>query len=1202
VLATALVLTMSEAALRVPAAADDPVVVITSPPPPVGSPADPRLTITVGNPVDGSATITVDNPGGTAPTAQECIPLVTTVESFCLGQSGNMLYPNGTIYPPVTITNAPTAPGGLPGDQMDWIIDEAYAATADAHGVDNDDMVKAFARPEIRAYVQTRLQGIVDQKLYGEPMTDQEEAAFEALEALYKEKQVAAANAALYEYDLWTSDPCGYVPPAPPTGSGLAAAPNPVAGTAMCSAANKVQFYRLTNNTPPAETFEKWAAYRNPTDLVTHANDPAIRYMVGKTRAGVIAIGAVGAAVLVGAAVGLGLSATAAIAAAPGIFGWAIPYLALGPIAAAAGPAIIIAAALIILAVAVWQMAEDAKPGEQIRDRAARAAESTDPLGVRGRIADYAGLSFPDREDPASGDPAVVHTQAFEEGLEGQVAEFMMFDEGGDPILDPLTGYTVTGSAPDDLHFADGDGDPLPFVEVAAPPGALDRNGNGVNGYRVLFSRGWLMVAERSAATGTWSAYRPQLTLTYVDEDGDLAQMSLLRHQEGDDPAEIDFTVVRPSAAADELFDLTPEWTFTALGGGLQTVSLLPFDPMLLPVNVVPSVQGVLVADNVVRLSANVSTPGQSLSGSTSWLLERLDEAGAVVETIPLPAQASLLKRMDTPGRYRATATFTAAGPPSLTRTGVVEYVVEQPAPEVLSATVRDDRVLNGSLFLDLRLLQPTLDDTFTVDVAWANDARGNVITETYTVQCQDTGSAISSCDTGPMILPETAPTNGNWSSSPTYRIPDDHDFLPQVTVTITNSYGHVTTRTFPIEGDHRPSYATQTPHAEMPAGTFSRVDVVEVFPSPLLVDSQDLTILPYVQSIAEQLPEGVHADIEERNGHWYLQVAGTPQADAIGTYVFYFPFEQEPLGMALRPPPALATVEIKAATEPGYRSTLRDTPTAFLDRQYRNSYPDYHVQVAQVLDDSEDEFGTFTGTVKCRLTAGPTVVFDKVCQADAPFPWPTEKVSDTLVASTYLESDEQPLSADGPYSIDLSTKFVDPTLTHTPLSTLLERFTMTLRDLNAVLPPFSAGGYQVTCSQDGGAYAACLDTGTLELPRVPGAHTLDVRVRAPDGATTTTPVPWDVSTPKATFAVSAPDKPKKRGAKALVKVSGLLPNERFVIRIDGVRVASGIASLDGRVRVRVGVPRRADLGKVKVTVQGATADRTGKDRMRVVD
>ena len=125
-----------------------------------------------------------------------------------------------------------------------------------------------------------------------------------------------------------------------------------------------------------------------------------------------------------------------------------------------------------------------------------------------------------------------------------------------------------------------------------------------------------------------------------------------------------------------------------------------------------------------------------------------------------------------------------------------------------------------------------------------------------------------------------------------------------------------------------------------------------------------------------------------------------------------------------------MAIVEIKAATEVGYRSVLRGTPNAFLDRQYRNKYPDYSVQVAQVLEENQNTFGTFTGTVKCKLTAGPTVVFDKVCANNKPFPWPTEKISDVLVASTYLESASQPVSADGPYKINLGTKLVDPQVT----------------------------------------------------------------------------------------------------------------------------------------------------------------------------
>ena len=54
------------------------------------------------------------------------------------------------------------------------------------------------------------------------------------------------------------------------------------------------------------------------------------------------------------------------------------------------------------------------------------------------------------------------------------------------------------------------------------------------------------------------------------------------------------------------------------------------------------------------------------------------------------------------------------------------------------------------------------------------------------------------------------------------------------------------------------------------------------------------------------------------------------------------------------------------------------------------------------------------------------------------------------------------------------------------------------------------------------------------------------------------------------------------------------------MVRIDGVKVASGKASLTGRVNDRVTVPRGSALGKVTVSVRGATAKRTGSDSLRV--
>lgn len=1205
VLATAMAITMVQGVGSSPAQADDgPLLVITSTPLVLGSP-DPRLIAKVENPTTPNAQVDVDNPGGTVATAPECVGVRGDELTFCLGASTDW---TGGDSSPFVLNNGFTAPGDLPGDSMDWILDEAYGVTADVHGVVNDDLVKAFARPQVRAHVKERLEDIVNKKLYGKPMTSQETGAFDALEQLYKQSQIDAAKASLTEYQKWDKGPCAYVPPAPPAGSGLPVVANPGVGTAMCSAAAKLDPFKFTRNTPSVETFETWASYRQPKAMMRHANDPAIRYMIGKDRGAAVALGAIGAATLAGLSIGVGASSLAAAGSTLSLAIWmaangAFPPAAAGLVSAAAaavaGPAIIVAAALVILCVSVWQFSDDLKTGEQITDRATRAVTNTDPLGVRSRIADYTGLDFIHRADPAGQDAAIVHTKAFKDGLEAQVSDWMMFDQGGDPLMDPQVGYTVTESAANDIHFAE-NGNAVPSVDVKAPAEAVDREGHPVSAYRVLFSRSWPMVSERRSDTNEWSPYRPRLTLEFLDQNGKLAQMSLLRHQEGDHPTEIDFQVTRPDLEAPARFAVTKEWTFTKPDGAVRTVSLVPFDTVLKPVNVVPSAQGLMITDNVVRLDANLSDPGKSLPGSYTWKLERLKDDGTVAETIDLPGQARVFKRLGTAGRYRATASYRVDGPPTLTRSGVVEFTMTAPAPEVIGAKVRDDRVLDGSLFLDLRLLQQTRSDTFTVDVDWADDAAGHVISKTYKVQCPDTGGEVPTCDTGPMALPGEGATNDNWSEQPVFKIPADQDFLPLVTVKVTNSYGQTTTRSFPIEGDHRPKYATQTPSVQMPAGTFSRVDVVEVFPSPLLPD-QELTILPYVQMLSERLPAGVHADIEKRDGHWYLQVAGEPQADAIGPYTFYFPVEQFPLGDALRPAPALVNLEVTAASKPGYRSVLRGTPSEFLDRQYRNEYPDYTVQVAQVLDDDDADFGTFTGTVKCKLTAGPRVVFDKVCEDDEPFPWPTERISDTMVASTYVESSTQPISADGPYSVDLFAKFVDPKITQLTSTAYSARFALSLRDLNIVLPPFAAKGYTVTCSQDGGGYAPCFDDGTLSLPRVPGSHTLIAKVVAPDGATSTTQVDWSVAAPKATFTVQTIKKPVRRGMPVLIGGAKLLPGESYSIWIDGRQVGTGTASAAGLVTKWVTVPKATKLGKVVVLIRGVNANRSGTTSLTVI-
>ena len=165
------------------------------------------------------------------------------------------------------------------------------------------------------------------------------------------------------------------------------------------------------------------------------------------------------------------------------------------------------------------------------------AGNNTDSLGVRARVADYAGLNFLNRQEPAGQDPAIVHGKAFKDGLEAQIAEWMLFDQGGDRLDDPVVGYTVTASGP-----------PTTCTSPSTATRGLVRLGEGTE-RRTRQRRpqesvelpgpvqSWLADGLRTAPgqQRLESVPCPGLALTYLDQNNKLAQMSIIRHQEGDD-------------------------------------------------------------------------------------------------------------------------------------------------------------------------------------------------------------------------------------------------------------------------------------------------------------------------------------------------------------------------------------------------------------------------------------------------------------------------------------------------------------------------------------------------------------------------------------------------------------------------------------------------------------------------------------------
>ncbi len=1143
----ALVVTLCEVMAPTAAHADEEVILETPPVAPGGNSVIVVQDITLSDP------ITVLNPGTTLATQQQCTNGVST-GSFCLGTSDVLYTPDlqeRLDWEPKIVSGVPASPYRLPGSAMDFIVDEAETYVAVTKGLQSDDLVRTYARADLRAYIIARLEQILNKKLYGEPMTDQEVAAYEELQAIKKDRLVKSAKWALEEYGLWSADPCGYVAPSPPVGSTLPAVPNPARDSSLCSSGGgRFSVWQITDGTPPADVFDRWAAYRHPTPGMKVSGDTKYHFAMAQTAgAYTLAAGYAGALTLGGLAflAVMGISPLAA-AVLGSVLGWSATAFAgagfgiIATLAAAVASAVVaFVGALVTIGVAVWQMIEDAKPGADLRDRAARAAANDDPLRVEAAMPDYAGLSFADVEEPA--DPAkeaYIHSEEWQKDLFQLVHDWQMFGHDGTFIPDPVSGYNPAGTTTDaDLRFAE-NGTPRESIVVLAPPETRNVNGELLSGYQVKISRGFLMVAELVTGEQTFRPYQPRTSLKFVDATGP-GIMSLMQVGQEDGPPIRKFLITRIDGD-EATYSSETSWTYFQNPGVPKTVTLLDQLPVTPQVNVIPSVQGELVADHLVTLKANASDPALTRTGGQyTWVVERLDDNGDVVETIPPPGGnlTGFQHRFEEPGRYRAKVTLSWTGPDSGSASGRVEFTIIRPAAEVLTAEIEDDRVDDGSLTLNLRLLQNTRGDgpsdepEFDVEVDWADDGLGNVVTEHYDVRCVDTG--FTTCDTGPLIdQPSGGPTNDQWSSSPTFQVPDDQNFLPHVTVRITNSYGETITRIFPIEGEHRPKYADMTPYVEMPAGTFSRVDVVQVipsdlFPPPSTPGFEQIQIQPFLEGMIEQLPPGVTPDLDHKeNGEWWLQLRGEPTADAIGQWTFYFPFEQVvDDGNYRRPAPALTTLEVVSSTSPGYRGIIRGAPHDLSDRVYRTAYPDWMVQAAERRPGDEGEFTDFAGTVKCKLEAGGQVVFDKPCTANGPFPWPQQVVLGSQFASVYLESDTQPVSADGPYTVNLIGNFLDPTVTLEPVergditAAVKLRIDDVMAPIGVVPPPFSAAGYTVTCSLDSGPFSPCLDSGEGTVPSSPGNHTLDVKVVAPDDATVVRRVTWNGG-PKLSLGVTA--------------------------------------------------------------------------------
>ena len=242
-----------------------------------------------------------------------------------------------------------------------------------------------------------------------------------------------------------------------PTVANLPVYANTAATPARCVAGGTlVQAFQFTKATPPVSTFEAWGAYRNPSPMLRHVDSTALKQMMVNTTAGLATLAGLGAAIAVGVGVttlvGTSVALAGSILHATGVAAFAA---ANGTISMATGTAIgasaaggvfaIVLTALVIAAISIWMVVEEAKIPLTLRARVEAAATNTDPLGILAASPAYAALGqqgYDDRAPPPEVTQQPLHRQPeFANQLFQLVHEWTIIDADGDLVLDLDIGY-----------------------------------------------------------------------------------------------------------------------------------------------------------------------------------------------------------------------------------------------------------------------------------------------------------------------------------------------------------------------------------------------------------------------------------------------------------------------------------------------------------------------------------------------------------------------------------------------------------------------------------------------------------------------------------------------------------------------------------------------------------------------------------------
>lgn len=722
--------------------------------------------------------IDVDLPAGssTNQTATQCVE-VPGVGRSCIGTASDAdnapLDVNGGEKLAPLVKWSDEARGAL-----DWMIPEGVEYIRAYHAVPSDDRILTYARAQLRSYIVDRLLQIMDKKVYGVQLTEDEAAALAFIEGRALARDRLVAQAAYDQYLAFKASPCTYQPPeAPSVVKNPETVPKKVIDWCKLPDTQASTAFAFAPPLPTPAQFTAWGAYENAEELgLTTFEDPVARDNLTDI--------SIAAAVTSGFAISgiAGNVAFAVASAAPSIaaFGKLIfPFAgriafetgkglselaakaltkgaqALAGSIAAAVIAVAVIVFLVVTGVSIYLLIQHDSVSQTLRDRVDATNKSTDPFGLQPYADDLSGKPLNSELDPPN-PPAYRDSEAHANLARDVTRWTSEYNEDVPEVLrgttqaDPQGLWADAASTSQDFKWVVRVGNADPVVQTTL--GVPHENGTA----QVRFSRGWVVVNPPDGP-----AYGA-LQFGYLDDFG--IPRLVARNPEA--PSRFIVTSTDSGGFSEPRTSLT----FLNAGGELVRARLQGPAPTYLE-GPRPAAVGPLTAGRAVLLRPNpVGPTGASVNDAQvqddyvfDWTVERLDEASGQWNEVHSANSFGSSFVPSEPGQYDARVTMTSLDDPNQQLFGSVRFEITPPPINPAVVQLID----NGfdRLELDLQFTEDVPSDNVQIDITWpGNIGSANNPQDTAVVSCDQTGPVdCTTARTGPLdalVYPVTSRTD----------------------------------------------------------------------------------------------------------------------------------------------------------------------------------------------------------------------------------------------------------------------------------------------------------------------------------------------------------------------------------------------------------------------------------------------------------